>query len=100
MFTALASLLSGRAVRPDLAMTGEATLGGRVLPVGGIKSKVLAAHRRGIKRVVLPARNEPDVDDVPEEVRDNLEFVFVSTMTDVLEAALVDDHPPAQAVAA
>lgn len=93
IFTALASLLSDRPVRPDVAMTGEATLGGRVLPVGGIKSKVLAAHRRGIKRVILPKRNAPDVEDVPKEARDALEFVFVERMEDVLEAALAP--PPA-----
>ena len=94
MFTALASLLSGRQVRDDVAMTGEATLRGRVLPVGGIKSKVLAAHRHGLKRIILPKRNATDVEDVPEEVRSELEFVFVEHMTEVLRAALV---PGAQA---
>jgi len=91
MFTALASLLSGRPVRGDVAMTGEASLRGRVLPVGGIKSKVLAAHRRGLKTVLLPSRNEPDVDDVPEQVRDELEIVFVDHMRDVLGLALEDE---------
>jgi ATP-dependent Lon protease len=88
MFTTLASLLSGRPVRDDVAMTGEATLRGRVLPVGGIKSKVLAAHRHGIRRLVLPRRNEIDLDDVPAEVRAELEVIFVDHMHEVLEAAL------------
>jgi len=88
MFTAIASLLTGRAVRGDVAMTGEATLRGRVLPVGGIKSKVLAAHRRGIKRIILPRHNEYDIEDIPEAVRDELEFFLVDEMAEVLEAAL------------
>ncbi len=98
MFTALASLLSGRPVRSDVAMTGEATLRGRVLPVGGIKSKVLAAHRHGMKRVILPKRNEADVEDVPEEVRRELEFVFVEQMAEVIEAAMVPARPGAVAL--
>lgn len=88
MFTTIASLLSGRPVRDDIAMTGEATLRGRVLPVGGIKAKVLAAHRHGLERVILPKRNGADLDDVPEEARDDLEFILVETMDEVLEAAL------------
>lgn len=92
MFTTLASLLSGRPVRDDVAMTGEATLRGRVLPVGGIKSKVLGAHRRGMKRVILPKANERDVDEIPEEVRDELEILFVEQMSEVLEAALVPEE--------
>jgi ATP-dependent Lon protease len=88
MFTALASLLTGRRVRPDTAMTGEATLRGRVLPVGGIKSKVLAAHRAGFSRVILPRQNERDLDDVPESVRDELDVVFVDDMREVITAAL------------
>jgi len=90
MFTALASLLTGRPVRDDVAMTGEATLRGRVLPVGGIKTKVLAAHRNGLKRVILPRRNEHDLDDVPQEVRDSLDVVLVENMDEVLSAALRD----------
>lgn len=89
MFTTLASLLSGRPVRDDVAMTGEATLRGRVLPVGGIQSKVLAAHRHGIKRLILPKRNEADIDDVPAAVRAELDIIFVEQMDDVLRAALV-----------
>jgi ATP-dependent Lon protease len=76
IFTALASLLSGRRVRSDTAMTGECTLRGRVLPVGGIKAKVLAAHRAGITRVILPRDNERDLDDVPSEVRSSIEFIL------------------------
>jgi ATP-dependent Lon protease len=90
MFTALTSLLSSRRVRHDTAMTGECTLRGRVLPVGGIKAKVMAAHRAGIKRVILPQRNARDVDDVPEEVRKNMEFIFAEDMKQVLAAALED----------
>lgn len=88
MFTALASLLSGRRVRSDTAMTGEVTLRGRVLPVGGIKAKVLAAHRAGIRRVILPAKNERDLDEVPKEVRAELEFILVGDMEEVLASAL------------
>jgi ATP-dependent Lon protease len=88
MFTALVSMLSGIRVRHDVAMTGEITLRGRVLPIGGLKEKVLAAHRAGIKRVIIPERNKPDLDEVPKEVQDELEFVPVSRMDQVLEAAL------------
>jgi ATP-dependent Lon protease len=91
MLTALASLLTGRRVRSDTAMTGEATLRGRVLPVGGIKAKVLAAHRAGFTRVILPHKNEPDLDDVPESVRSTLDVVFVDDMKEVLAAALERD---------
>jgi len=88
MFTALTSLLTGRRVRPDTAMTGECTLRGRVLPVGGIKSKVLAAHRAGIRRVILPGKNRSDYEEVPAEVREQLEVVFADDMREVLAAAL------------
>ncbi len=88
IFTALASLLSGRRVRPDTAMTGEATLRGRVLPVGGIKTKVLAAHRAGFTRVVLPQHNERDLDEIPGRVLEQIEVVFASDMREVLDAAL------------
>jgi ATP-dependent Lon protease len=88
MTTALASLLTGRPVRAEVAMTGEVTLQGRVLPIGGVKQKVLAAHRAGLKEVVLPARNEGDVDDVPEQVREQLAFHFAEDVSDVLEIAL------------
>ncbi|MFT6396112.1 MAG: ATP-dependent Lon protease [Bradymonadia bacterium] len=90
MFTALTSLLTGRSVRADTAMTGEATLRGRVLPVGGIKSKVLAAHRAGLTRVILPEGNRADIEDVPESVREEMEFIFATQMSDAINAALVD----------
>lgn len=89
--TALASLLTGRKVRDDVGMTGEITLRGQVLPVGGIKEKVLAAHRAGLKTVILPKQNEKDLDDVPEEVRKALKFVLAERVDDVFEAALVPD---------
>ncbi|MFF5721561.1 endopeptidase La [Streptomyces buecherae] len=88
MTTALASLLSGRQVRPDVAMTGEVSLTGRVLPIGGVKQKLLAAHRAGITTVVIPKRNEPDLDDVPAEVLDRLDVHAVSDVRQVLELAL------------
>jgi len=88
IFTALASLLTSRRVRPDTAMTGECTLRGRVLPVGGIKSKVLAAHRAGIRRVILPKDNERDIEDVPSEVREEMTFILAEDMREVLDAAL------------
>ncbi len=88
MVTALTSLLTGRKVRPDVAMTGEITLRGLVLPVGGIKEKVLAAHRAGLSTIILPRRNEPDLDDLPEEVRKSLRFVLVDRVEHVLEEAL------------
>ncbi|MEJ5253225.1 MAG: S16 family serine protease, partial [Armatimonadota bacterium] len=89
MLTALASLLTGRCVNPRVAMTGEVTLSGRVLPVGGIKEKVLAAHRAGIETVILPARNKKDlIEDVPQAVRDQMRFVFVETADEVLKEAL------------
>src|SRR5688500_11984509 len=88
MFTALVSMLSGIRVRHDVAMTGEITLRGRVLPIGGLKEKVLAAHRAGIKRVLIPERNKPDLEEVPNEVKNDLEFICVSRMDEVLEAAL------------
>ncbi len=77
-------------MRPDTAMTGEVTLRGRVLPVGGIKAKVLAAHRAGMKRVILPKKNARDLDDVPAEVRASLDIVFAEDMSDVLAAALAE----------
>jgi ATP-dependent Lon protease len=94
MFTALVSMLSGIRVRHDVAMTGEITLRGRVLPIGGLKEKVLAAHRAGIKRVLVPERNKADLDEVPAEVKNDLEFVFVSKMDQVLEAALEEMPKP------
>jgi ATP-dependent Lon protease len=95
---ALASLYTGRRVRPDTAMTGEITLSGLVFPVGGIKDKVLAAHRAGIHRIILPARNESDLEDIPEDVRRELEIVPVTRINEVVDAALeklvVNPPPP------
>jgi ATP-dependent Lon protease len=88
MTTALASLLTGRSVRSTVGMTGEVTLQGRVLPIGGLKQKVLAAHRAGLKEVILPKRNEGDLDDVPEQVRDELTFHIAETIDQVLGWAL------------
>jgi ATP-dependent Lon protease len=89
MTTALVSLLTERAVRPEVGMTGEITLQGKVLPIGGVKQKVLAAHRAGLTEVILPARNGPDLDDVPEAVRDEMTFHLASDISQVLEHALV-----------
>jgi ATP-dependent Lon protease len=88
MAVALASLLTGRPVRLGIAMTGEITLRGRVLPVGGVKEKVLAAKRAGIHTIILPAHNASDLEDVPAHVRDQLTFLFVETMPEVLVHAL------------
>jgi ATP-dependent Lon protease len=89
MVTALVSLLSGRPIKSDVSMTGEITLRGQVLPVGGIKEKVLAAHRAGLKTVILPKRNEADLEDLPEDVRKKLEFKFVDTMDELLKHVLL-----------
>jgi ATP-dependent Lon protease len=99
MFTALTSLLSGRRVRSDTAMTGECTLRGRVLPVGGIKAKVLAAHRAGITRVILPQKNARDIDDVPKEAREAMEFILADDMSQVIAAALEPIDAPVGALA-
>ncbi|MBK1811151.1 endopeptidase La [Clostridium sp. YIM B02505] len=88
LFTTIASLITGREVDPKLAMTGEISLRGAVLPVGGIKEKVLAAHRAGIKRVILPKGNEKDIDDIPVEVRNELKFILVDTIEDVLRETI------------
>ncbi|MGA9996467.1 MAG: endopeptidase La, partial [Pyrinomonadaceae bacterium] len=97
--SALASLYTGRRVRPDTAMTGEITLSGLVFPIGGVKEKVLAAHRAGIRRIILPARNEADTEEIPEEVRKELEIIPVTRISEVLDAALellVSNPPPPQ----
>jgi len=93
LFSALASLITGKTVDPLLAMTGEITLSGAVLPVGGIKEKVLAAHRAGIKKVILPKENERDLQDVPEDVREELMFVTVENVDEVLREALGIELP-------
>jgi ATP-dependent Lon protease len=94
MFTALVSLMTQRPVRPDLAMTGEATLSGRVLPVGGIKEKVLAAKRAGVTTVILPHRNEKNLlEDVPQAAREGMTFHLVDSIDQVLDLALEEPIP-------
>src|SRR5262249_56134755 len=102
MVPALASLASGRPVRPEVGMTGEVTLSGRVLPIGGVKQKLLAAHRAGLTEVIIPARNEPDLDDLPEEIRKELTVHPVRDVPAVLTLPLrpapvqpdTPQHPP------
>ena len=96
MSTALVSAMSGRPVRSDLSMTGEITLRGRVLPIGGVKEKVLGAHRAGIKTIILPKENEADLEDIPEDVRNSLDFHCVGTLDEVFDIALVplEGHEP------
>ena len=97
MVTSLASLLTGRAARERVAMTGEITLRGKVLPVGGIKEKVLAAKRAGIERVVLPGKNRQDVEEIPEELLEGLDLVYVETIDEALEHTLENEatqHAP------
>lgn len=91
--TVLVSLFSGRCTRSDTAMTGEITLRGLVLPVGGIKEKVLAAHRAGLRRVILPRRNEKDLSELPDNVKDEMDFILVNRVEDVLRAAFDDESP-------
>jgi ATP-dependent Lon protease len=90
MATALVSAMSGRPVRRELAMTGEITLRGHVLPIGGVKEKVLGAHRAGIQHVILPAENEADLDDLPREVRESLRFSLVDRLDEVFALALLE----------
>jgi len=90
MLTALTSLLTNRRIKKDLAMTGEITLRGEVLPVGGVKEKILAAHRSGVRTLILPKWNEKDLLDIPKRVQKEIEFHFVSKMSDVLKLALTD----------
>src|SRR5213079_2534089 len=97
MATALASLLTGRPVKHTVGMTGEITLQGRVLPIGGLKQKVLAAHAAGLTDVILPERNRPDLDDVPADVREAMSFHPVMTLGEVLDLAL---EPMPSAIAA
>jgi ATP-dependent Lon protease len=88
MTTALVSLLTNRPVHSDVGMTGEITLRGQVLPIGGVKEKILAAHRAGLRKVILPKLNEPDLEDIPEEIRKAMEFCLVEKIDEVLENAL------------
>lgn len=94
MASAMASLYTGRKVRSDTSMTGEITLSGLVFPVGGVKEKVMAAHRAGIRRIILPDRNEPDTDEIPEDVKKELEFIPVKYISEVLKAALEPTGTP------
>jgi ATP-dependent Lon protease len=97
MVTAIASLLTRRPVKSTIGMTGEVTLQGRVLPIGGLKQKVLAAHAAGLTEVIVPERNQPDLDDVPSDVRNQIRFHIVGSVDQVLELAL---EPTALAKAA
>ena len=96
MFMALVSLMTGCTARSDTAMTGEVSLRGLVLPVGGIKEKIIAAHRAGFKRVMLPARNRKDFEDIPEEVRKELEFVWLERVEEAVQSALEREAPDAK----
>ena len=89
--TALVSALTGRPIRKEVGMTGEITLRGRVLPIGGLKEKTLSAHRAGLTTIILPKQNEKDIDDIPESVRNDMTFVPVSHMDEVLETALAGE---------
>jgi ATP-dependent Lon protease len=100
MFTALVSLLTNRTVRNDTAMTGEISLRGLVLPVGGIKEKVVAAARAGLAAVILPARNRRDYEEIPEGARNELRFLWAERVEDVIEAALEPVAQPSPAEAA
>jgi ATP-dependent Lon protease len=88
MLTALTSLLTNKPIRKDLAMTGEITLRGQVLPVGGVKEKVLAAHRAGIKTIIMPKWNEKDLEEIPKKIKKDIQFYFVEKMMDVIKLAL------------
>src|SRR5690625_3258560 len=92
MATALISALTGRAVRRDVGMTGEITLRGRVLPMGGLKEKALSAHRAGLTTIILPAENERDIEDIPESIREDLTFILVKHLDEVLKHALVEEN--------
>jgi len=98
MTTALVSLLTNKPVRSDVGMTGEITLRGQVLPIGGLKEKILAAHRAGLKKVILPKLNEPDLEDLPEEVSKSMEFILVEKIDEVLEHALEEKLPAPEPV--
>jgi ATP-dependent Lon protease len=93
MATSLVSLITGRKAKPQVGMTGEITLRGQVLAIGGVKEKVLAAHRNGLTTVILPKRNELDIDDVPDEIRQSMKFIFAESVEDVINAALEKAKP-------
>ena len=92
MATAILSAITKRKVRKDVAMTGEITLRGRVLPIGGLKEKTLAAKNAGIKTICVPKKNEPDIEEISQEIKKGLEIVFVENMEQVLETALVKEE--------
>jgi len=94
MTTSIVSALTGRAVRKDVAMTGEITLRGRVLPIGGVKEKLLAAHRAGIKTFIMPRKNKKDLAEVPQEVLDEIKVILVDHVEEVLSAALLPSLAP------
>ncbi len=100
MVTALVSLLTGRTVYPDLGMTGEVTLQGQVLPIGGLKLKIMAAHRAGLKRVLVPKLNDVDLDELPDKIRDEVEFILVEDVNEVLQHALIPKAKDPEAEAA
>ena len=91
MGAAIISAMTGRRVRREIAMTGEVTLRGRVLPIGGLKEKVLAAHRAGLRTVIAPEENRPDLDDIPARVRKQMRFVWVDDMDSVLSTVLMNE---------
>src|SRR5438874_12615937 len=93
VLTAMASILTGRPVRDDVAMTGEITLRGKVLPIGGIKEKVLGAHRAGLRRVLMPSHNEADLDDIPADLRKEMQFVMLASIDQLLREALMARRP-------
>jgi ATP-dependent Lon protease len=97
MAVAMVSVLAQRPVRKDVAMTGEITLRGNVLPIGGVKEKLLAARRARVKRVILPETNRRDLEDLPQEVRDDLKFIFVDNVRQVFSEALLEPRPQAKA---
>ena len=97
MSTAIMSAVSGIQVRREVAMTGEVTLRGRVLPIGGLKEKVIAAHRAGLRTVIAPRENQADLDDIPEKVRKQMRFIWVAEMDAVLDVALLTDSTSARA---
>lgn len=99
LYVALASVLTELKVRPDVAMSGEITLRGNILRVGGIKEKCLAAHRAGVKRILLPKRNEPDLEEVPDEIREGIEICLVSRVDEILSLVAAPDPTTAPAAA-
>ncbi|MDP1547642.1 MAG: endopeptidase La [Anaerolineales bacterium] len=100
MATSLVSLITGRKIKPQVGMTGEITLRGQVLPIGGVKEKVIAAHRNGLSTVILPKQNENDLDDVPDEIRKTMKFIFAETVDEVINAALEKQKPVKKSTAA